>query len=55
MQALLMSNLVFGGGSPFATLSLWVAPLPVVAVAAADFLLGKQHILKQSLPLENLT
>ena len=47
MQALLMSNLVFGGGSLFVTLSLWVAPLPVVAIVLTTLVVNVRYLLTQ--------
>jgi 4-azaleucine resistance transporter AzlC len=45
MRALLMSGLVFGGGSLFVTLSLWVAPLPVVAIILTTLVVNMRYLL----------
>jgi 4-azaleucine resistance transporter AzlC len=40
-----MSGLVFGGGSQFVALSLWVAPLPVVAIVLTTLVVNVRYLL----------
>ncbi|MGH2517826.1 MAG: AzlC family ABC transporter permease, partial [Ktedonobacterales bacterium] len=44
-EATLMSALVFAGASQFVALTLWVAPLPVVALILTTFVVNIRHVL----------
>ena len=45
LQALLMSGSVFGGGSQFVALSLWMAPLPVAAIVLTTLVVNIRYLL----------
>jgi 4-azaleucine resistance transporter AzlC len=45
LEVLLMSALVFAGGSQFLALELWAEPLPVAALALSTFLINARHLL----------
>ncbi|MDQ2714603.1 MAG: AzlC family ABC transporter permease [Chloroflexota bacterium] len=45
VQVLLMSGLVFGGSAQFAALSLWVTPLPVIALLLTTLVVNSRHLL----------
>ncbi len=45
LEVLLMSSLVFAGGSQFVALDLWADPLPWVTVAFSTFLVNLRHVL----------
>jgi 4-azaleucine resistance transporter AzlC len=44
-EVLLMSSLVFAGGSQFAALGLWQYPLPIAALLISTALINARHIL----------
>jgi 4-azaleucine resistance transporter AzlC len=44
-ETLAMSGLVYAGTAQFVALGLWVAPLPVVALAATTLLVNARHLL----------
>jgi 4-azaleucine resistance transporter AzlC len=43
-EAILMSGIAFAGSAQFAVLSLWSAPLPVLAIVLTCFLVNARHI-----------
>ncbi|HEX6958381.1 MAG TPA: AzlC family ABC transporter permease [Ferrovibrio sp.] len=43
-EAALMSALVFAGSAQFAVLSLWVAPLPLIAIVLTTLLVNARHV-----------
>lgn len=43
-EATLMSALIFAGSAQFAVLSLWVAPLPLMAMMLTAFLVNARHV-----------
>lgn len=43
-EAVLMSALVFAGSAQFAVLSLWGAPLPILAITLTTLLVNARHI-----------
>lgn len=45
LEAGLMSLLVFAGGAQMAAMDLWVAPLPVTAIAFSTLMINARHIL----------
>ncbi|MGP9818371.1 AzlC family ABC transporter permease [Salinarimonas sp. NSM] len=44
-ETVLMSALVFAGGSQFAALELWADPVPIVAIVFSTLLINARHVL----------
>ncbi|MCF7521301.1 AzlC family ABC transporter permease [Neisseria sp. ZJ106] len=45
LEMLLMTGMNFAGGSEFATVNLWVHPLPVLLIATVTLMINSRHIL----------
>jgi 4-azaleucine resistance transporter AzlC len=45
VEVLLMSSLVFAGSSQFVAISMWVNPIPVIAIVATTLLVNLRHVL----------
>src|SRR5262249_20173806 len=45
LEALLMSVIVFAGGSQFAAVELWTRPVPIAAIAISTLLINARHVL----------
>lgn len=45
LEMLLMTGMNFAGGSEFATVNLWAAPLPILLIATITFMINSRHIL----------
>lgn len=45
LEMLLMTGMNFAGGSEFATVNLWAAPLPILLITTITFMINSRHIL----------